>query len=305
MAGVTESVREFVRPPFANYDVVVYFGCGLFALPLIYHYLVEPSKLRFPRFNFDVGLPFANEAISTLSLLFAVYLLGHIIAYSSSILIEKAIDTFFGKVSSAILLSNYGVAGNKQELIKSWMYDRLKEAFNEGRRTQNGLRILAHIPVLPLYLMIDVIGGFDYYRSRVPKHVMFLARKRLSESGYGPIGLREPWYKTLEHVVINNNPSATARMYNYLVISGLFRSLSLLFLGCLWAELYYGGYYALDGHYPLRPLMSDSSTSGAHLLAIGLLYVAYGFSISSYMKIQLRYAEEAIFAFVLGGGGKP
>lgn len=304
MASGTGSLRELIRPPFANYDVVVYFGCGLFSLPLIYHYLVEPSKLRFPRFNFDLGMPFANEAISTLSLLFAVYLLGHIIAFSSSLLIERCIDAFFGKVSSAILLSNYGQSGNKQELVKAWMYDRFKEAFRKGRRIQNGLRMVAHLPVLPLYLAIDVIGGFDYYRSRVPKHVIFIARKKLHDSGFGPIGLREPWYKVLEHLVINNQPSATARMYNYLVISGLFRSLSLLFLACLWAEAYYIVHYWIDGDYPLRPLMSDAQAGSSHLLAIALLFVAYGFSISSYMKFQRRYAEEAIFAFALGPSGQ-
>jgi len=171
VTSLGEGVRELVRPPFANYDVVVYFGCGLFALPLIYHYLVEPSQLRFPRFHFDLGMPFANEAISTLSLLFAVYLLGHIIAY--------------------------------------------------------------------------------------------------------------------------------------LVISGLFRSLSLLFLACIWAEAYYAAMCLMSGDYPLRPLLSDANTIPAHLFNIALLYTAFGFSISSYMKFQRRYAEEAIFAFVLSPAGKP
>lgn len=202
-------------------------------------------------------------------------------------------------MSSAILLSNYAPAGNKSELINAWIYERLKEAFRKGRRIQNGLRALAHLPVLPLYLAIDFIGGFDYYRSRVPKRVIFLARKNLRDSGYGPIGLREPWYKTLEYVVINHHPSATARMYNYLVISGLFRSLSLLFLACIWAEAYYAGHFLIDGDYPLRPLMNDATTLSAHIFAVALLYVAYGFSISSYMKFQRRYAEEAIFAYVL------
>jgi hypothetical protein len=89
-------------------------------------------------------------------------------------------------------------------------------------------------------------------------------------------------------------------MYNYLVISGLFRSLSLLFLSCIWAEFYYALHYWMDGDYPLRPLLSDAHTASAHLFAIALLYTAFGFSISSYMKFKRRYAEEAIFAFVLG-----
>jgi len=86
---------------------VVYFGGGLFALPLINHYFVEPLQYRFPRFTFDIGYPFANDAVSLLSLLFAVYLLGHIISYCSSVIIERTLDVFNGKVSSSILLSSY------------------------------------------------------------------------------------------------------------------------------------------------------------------------------------------------------
>jgi hypothetical protein len=94
-------------------------------------------------------------------------------------------------------------------------------------------------------------------------------------------------------------------MYNYLVISGLFRSLSLLFLACIWAEAYYAAMCLMSGDYPLRPLLSDANTIPAHLFNIALLYTAFGFSISSYMKFQRRYAEEAIFAFVLSPAGKP
>jgi hypothetical protein len=293
------TLKELVRPPFANYDVVVYFGCGLFALPLVYHYLIEPSDFRFPRFTFQIGMPIADQAISALSLLFAVYLLGHIIAYTSSLLIEKAIDVFFGKVSSAILLSAYTAGGLRPELISAWQFGRWKDAFGRGSRIQNGIRLLVHLPALPLYIFVNLIGGFDYYRSRVPRHIVFLAGQKLHKEGYGPIGLRHPWYKTLEHQVTNNHPSATARMYNYLVISGLFRSLSLLFLGALWAELYYFTHYLVDGHYALKPLMSDSVSGLTRAFSFALLYVAYGFSFSSYMKFQRRYAEEAIFAYVL------
>jgi hypothetical protein len=297
--SATSAIKDLVRPPFANYDIVVYFGCGLFALPLAYHYFIEPSDFRFPRFTFNIGMGFADEAISVLSLLFAVYLLGHIIAYSGSLIIEKSIDAFFGKVSSAILLSSYAPSEDKRELISAWQFGRWKSAFQSGRGPQNILRVLVHLPAIPLYFIVTLIGGFDYYRGRVPRHVLFLAKQKLHTDGHGPVTLYDPWYKTLEHDVINNHPGATGRMYNYLVISGLFRSLSMLFLACLWAELYYCAHSLLDGHYLLKPLMSDEQSRFAHLFSFLLLYIAYGFSISSYMKFQRRYAEEAIFAYVL------
>ena len=295
----SSALKDLVRPPFANYDVVVYFGCGMFSLPLIYHYFIEPSAFRFPRFDFHIGIPFADAAISVLSLLFAVYILGHTIAYASSVSIEKYIDTFFGKVSSAILLSSYLRERPKQEIISAWQFDRGKRAFGGGRTRQNLLRIVAHLPVFPLYALVQLIGGFDYYRSRVPHHVLFLAKKKLKAAGHGPVSLYTSWYKTLEYDVINNNAAATGRMYNYLAISGLFRSLSFLFLCCIWMEVYYFSHWLVDGEMLLKPLMSDSKVISTHIFSFVILYAVYGMTFSSYMKFQRRYAEEAIFAYVL------
>jgi len=275
----------------------------MFSLPLIYHYFIEPSQFRFPRFDFGIGIAFADMAISVLSLLFAVYILGHMIAYVSSVMIEKYIDTFFGKVSSAILLSSYFREKPKREIVSAWQFDRGKRAFSGGRKWQNLLRVLFHLPAFPLYALVQVIGGFDYYRSRVPHHVLFLAKKKIKAAGHGPVSLYTAWYKTLEYDVINNQPSATGRMYNYLVIAGLFRSLSFLFLTCIWMELYYFVHWWVDGELLLKPLMSDSKAIGTHIFSFAVLYVVYGTTFSSYMKFQRRYAEEAIFAYVLTKDG--
>jgi hypothetical protein len=143
------------------------------------------------------------------------------------------------------------------------------------------------------------MGGFDYYRSRVPHHIIFLAKRKLKLAGHGPVSLYTSWYKTLEYDVINNNPAATGRMYNYLVIAGLFRALSVLFLSCIWMEIYYLAHWLVDGEFLLKPLMSDSAALGTHGFSFTILYVVYGIAFSSYMKFQRRYAEEAIFAYVL------
>lgn len=293
------SLKDYVRPPFANYDVVVYFGCGLFSLPLVFHYLIEPTGLRFPRFRFNIGIDFAQDAISLMSMLFSVYLLGHIIAYCSSVVIERSIDTYFGKISSAIILSTWSESKDRPELRTAWRADRRSKAFRRGRWVQNLLRTIFIGPLIPLVLFVNLIGGFDYYRSRVPRKLVFQAREKLGEMGYGPAGLRDPWFKVLEHEVINNNPSATARMYNYLVISGIFRSLSFLFLCSIWAEIYFLIHRRLDGDYLIKPLMSDTTSLSYHLFAFFILYIVLGFSLASYMKFSRRYAEEAIFAFVL------
>jgi hypothetical protein len=292
-------LKELIKPPFANYDIVVYFGCGLFSLPLIFHYFIEPAGFRFPRFSFAIGIPFADALISTLSLLFAVYVLGHIIAYVSSVMIEKGIDRFFGKVSSAIWISSSMHGMGRDELVNAWVFSQIKKAFTRGRRIQNAFRVLFHLPVIPLYIVVLLTGGFDYYRTRLPRGVMEGLQRKAQELGYGSIGLNEPWYKTVEYHVINNNQVATARMYNYLVISGTFRSLSLRFLVAIWCEIYYVLHHWVFGHALIKPLMYEGQWWFAHVFGVVLLMIVYGFSVSSYMKFGRRYAEEAIFAFVL------
>jgi len=97
------NIKDIIKPPFANYDVVVYFGCALFSLPLIDHYVFKPTGFRFPTYQLNIGIPLADNAVSTLSLLFSVYLLGHIISYASSLLTEKSIETFLEKLVVQLL----------------------------------------------------------------------------------------------------------------------------------------------------------------------------------------------------------
>lgn len=291
--------REAIRPPFSNYDIVVYFGCGLFSLPLIFHYFIEPMGLRFPRFQFPIGIPFADTAISTLSLLFAVYLLGHIIANAASATIERSTDLAFGKISSAIIISTLVSTRNQAETIQGWIWRRLQAAFARGLRTRSFLRFLFFLPVLPILFTVFFLKWFDYFRTRVPPRVLAQVRKETLRRGYGRVALHTRWFKAVEHDVINNHSRATARMYNYLVISGLFRSLSFLFVMCAWAEVYYAAHVLIDQHHLIRPLLADVVSPITPLATIAAFNVIFAFALSAYVKFSRRYVEEALFAFVL------
>ena len=117
--GPAEIIKSVVKPPFANYDVVVYFGCGLFVLPFLRHYIIEPFGLRFPVFTFQIGIPFVDGLITALSLFFAVYILGHIIAYAASQLIEKATEMAFdGKTSSVVTYASEATSETRTYIFK-------------------------------------------------------------------------------------------------------------------------------------------------------------------------------------------
>lgn len=297
----TEVLKSFVKPPFANYDIVVYFGCGLFSLPFIRHYFLEPFGLRLPVFSFEIGVPFAGALIATLSLLFTVYILGHIIAYVSSQLIEKAMDmAFAGKTSSVLLGASEADGETRNSIFRNMLKKGWREAWKPQARVAASVRILANIPAILIYAPIYWLGIFGFYATRLPPPLIQAAARRLEDLGLG-VSLSEDggWFKVLEGSVINNHPIATARMYNYLVISGLFRSIAFIFLSALGMELIHLILWQVCGWPHLGYFLSDGGGFGRWVAGYLLLSIIYAFALFSFLKFQRRYVEEAIFAFVL------
>lgn len=291
-------VKDFVRPPFANYDIVVYFGCGLFSLPLLYRYIINPAGLVLPATQIEISVEFASVTISTLVLLFSVYILGHVIAFLASHMIEKTVDLFFGKISTAVILSNKFSSKKFGGAVQRFIMKRTKVAFSGYSWIPSGLRVLALAPVWLALLFLIGFRQVEYFRSRVPPKVFDQVKKDFSSKGYGQVSLNQKWYKTIEHDIINNYPATTARMYNYLVISGIFRSLAFIFLMAAWFELLYWCYFPFGGDAKFEPLWTTTS-GGNSILSLLFLNIAFGFCLSAYLKFSRRYVEEAIFGFVL------
>lgn len=289
---------EGLPKPFANYDVVVYFGGALFATPFVHRYLLEPLNASFPAYKIKLGTELATQTLSILCLLFSLYIVGHIMAYVSSQFIEKAVDRIFGKVSSAILISSASSANNRNEAIRALIYDRVRRIKEQSSITVSVIRALFHVPMFPWYAVIFFAGFFGYYDTRVP-HQTIVKMKDLYKFRIGDdaVNINTKWFKSVEYYVINRCPDAISRMYNYLIISGLFRSLSLIFLCSSWMIMYFLMHYAWDGKWLIKPLFGKSFW-GIGLIEYILISITYVFCLFSYQKFQRRYAEEAIFAFV-------
>lgn len=299
-----EQIKGLIRPPFANYDVVVYFGGGLFALNFIYRYILEPLDLNFPTFRVPMGQPYLSDGVAILTTLFVIYAFGHIIAYFGSQFIEKFVDRVFGKVSTAIFVSSRASSRKRNEYMRALIYNRVKKIRKDGALPATVARAIAHIPAIPIHTGIFAFGIFGYYDTRIPYPVLHLASQKIKEEKCleERIGVYTKWYKPLEYFVINRCPVAVSRMYNYLVIAGLFRTLTTVFLFSLWMQFYYGLHYISDGDWYLEPFMGyDGPFPG--LIEYAITACAFGFSLFSYLKFQRRYAEEAIFAFVFGESG--
>jgi len=298
----TELLKTITRPPFANYDIVVYFGGGLFFLPILFHYYISPFNLRLPKFQFVSDTPWANDIISSLCLIFSVYIIGHAIAYFSSQIIERSVESFSGKTSSTVLSTSLSLPGSRNNVLRSLITKQFKNSFRTYNWLASSFRIAPHIPLMPFYFLLYIFGIFGAFSSRIPSTIIDKAKLRLSERQYREIIISESesWFKPVEHYVINKNPAAIPRMYNYLIISGLFRSMSLIFLIVIWAEIYYFLHHYITGHDHVALFMSDTHETFAKMNAFLVAISAYFFSLFSFIKFQRRYVEETIFAFVFG-----
>jgi len=288
------------RPPFANYDLVVYFGGGLFAIPFINRYLVVPTQIRWPQFKVIMASDVASEIVAGLALLFSIYIMGHIIAYVASQLIERAMSSVLGKVSSAIIISSSSPERIRNDAMRALIFYRLKLIWKAGFRIAHLVRFVFHLPVIPLYLVSFLFGVFGYYETRIPAQIVNMARQKMARLDWDGlrISLRTKWFKPLEYYVINFDQAATLRMYNYLVIGGLFRSLSLVLLSALWLQIYYSVHLWVDGDVFLSPLFARDPFLSL-LVELGITAAVYLFCLFSFIKFQRRYAEEAIFTFAL------
>ena len=247
------------------------------------------------------GNSFVDTTLGVLIFLFLAYLIGHGLAYGSGQIIQKFADRIFGKTSGVIIWESLTNDVTRNSETRKVIQKNIKESYKKHNWFANSFRGVFHIPFLPIYILIYFIGIFGYYGSRVPSSIVDIARKKLLSLDLEDIPVRHNgyWFKPLEHYVMNNNPIATARMYNYLVISGLFRSLALIFLVIIWLQIYYDIHHLWDGHLRLEPLLSDGKNDMPKWQLYIFLYLNYFIALFSFLKFQRRYVEEAIFAFAL------
>lgn len=290
-------LEGLVRPPFANYDIVVYFGGGLFFLPFFFRYFIEPFGVPMPHFLLVDSGQVTLEVIRGLSIIIFVYIIGHLVAYLGSQLIEKTIDRFLGKISTSILVSIESTPAQRDDELRRIFWERTRKIAAENAKFTSFVRAAFHLPNAFHYVVIYLLGLFGYLDSRIPPESFDKAKAAFSAKVI-PLGrVREDskWYKSLEYYVMNNIPEVVPRMYNYLVIAGLFRSLSFTFLWASGMVLFYILLYCIHGVAIIGAVAGRSNLElmVTEWFALSSLSVS---CITLYLKFQRRYAEEAIMA---------
>src|SRR5207253_1536352 len=101
---------------------------------------------------------------TTLFALFAVYVLGHLYAYLSSILIEKSADEFLGEVSTAMLISLIGKDDEEfRRRLAARIRKKWRDSWKKGHRLRSALRITALLPVMPVLYASYRFNIFGYF----------------------------------------------------------------------------------------------------------------------------------------------
>lgn len=289
------------RPPFANYDIVVYFGCGLFALPFIDHYYLEPFGVKIAALQPVTTASFSQAATSTLLLLFSVYVLGHILAFISSQFIEKPMEGIFGKTSSIIYKTSKAPPSEIAPLIIHQIKASLRESTKQSTYSSTIARLIIHLPMIAVYLLAYHLRIFGFYISRIPPQVFRAVERNVSKIGLEDIEIHEnsPWFKVIESYVVNNYPTPSARRYNNRVISGFFRSICIIFLAAIWCEILYALGSIFSDSRAVATFMDASIQLPSAPVRIGALMAIYCFALYAYLKYQRRCVEEAILGFAL------
>jgi len=289
------ALEEVKKLPFGNYDLTVYFGMGILALPLCYTIFVAPFGFYFPKFPVPFKSEFTNSAVSVIAVLFAGYALGHIIAFLASYFVEKFLHRNYGFPSDL-----YIEQCNNQLLKIS--------------RPMNGFPIFSspisviingfHLPLLPIYLVVHNFTKLGYYSPKLPLEFRDVVIEKFVQLRLN-IAVEENtrWSKIVEHYVANNCPNGYARMYNYLVISGVMRSVAFLSILYCWFYLAHGIISTQFDQAGYLASIHFKNIESPFYFFVGYILVSSFASLSmmTFAKFNRRFFEEGVQSFLLFG----
>lgn len=283
---------DYRKLPFATYDIVVYFGAGLVSLPIAYSLIVFPWAEYLPPVILPLEDGFARDAFLTLAILVSGYLLGHIVAFLSSYFVEKFVHRTYGFPSDLFL---------DQCAQDSLVVTPKVSVRSLCRSVPMTVMALFHLPLLPFYLATNRFTKLWYYEPKLPLNFKATIEERLGQICPGiTVEKSSRWAKIIEHYVANNCPMGYARLYNYLVIFGLMRSLAFVLIGLTW-------WYLLGAFFDAPDTSGFLGFFGFHapknlfvfLMGYVVLGLAAALTMMSFAKFYRRFFEEGILAFVL------
>ena len=222
------------------YDLAVYLPGGAVILVLAKAALEAITGQNFDVFTGSLQLRDGDTIgmiIHAILWLSASYLAGHLASFISTYVVEKPVHNYFGYPSAIWLdFEQQARPGSIAEDIRKIVRTTYKRSWTEGRKdiVQIGV-LLIQLPALIFFAGIFKRGAFGFYSPKLPLGILGDVQAKYAAIGVSvEIKNGTRWEKIIEHHVANNCPIAYGRMYNYLVIYGALRLLSLILITLCW-----------------------------------------------------------------------
>jgi len=270
-------------PSLTAYDLLGYTvpGLGLIAIfdiSFVYHKSAAPL-------NYDLILSryFQLDFSTLIPVLLASYLIGHVISFISSILIEKHV-TWLRGVPTNFLLKH----GKTPKYFKT---------SGEAPCLSKCFRFLTALLILPISLIDLIITKLipiskNYFKpldnilieASASAHSNILKKLNIDISKkYGKELSNFDVHKLTIHCSLETAPQHINSIRNYVVLYGFMRSVTLLMILIFWVSLFH-----LNGNYHWWVCLLSS------IILAGICFLFY----AAYLKFYIRYHTEGIMALI-------
>ena len=299
-------IEKWTKYPFASYDLIVYFGGGVFFVAAFGAIIQldgfwEPSTLLL--FSSSTAIVLAFQIIATA---YTIYLIGHLCSFGGSQFVEKTLIRVMDYPDRAGKVAIRVGHKKRNSHFRGIIWHRLKSIIADAAILSSVVRIGFHLPLISHYVFFNIgMGIFGFYESRVTEEAnKILEAKFRKIFPHGPL-LNGPGesFRLVEQYTINTYHASNGRIYNYMLIYGLLRSLVFTLLLVSWllilSIVFSGRIFPFDLDIIDNIVFTHLSERRLVFIYLSVTTLAW-FSMMSFGKFFRRYSEEVVYSFIMG-----
>lgn len=297
---------SYKKNPFSLYDFLGYVFPGLVTLYIVWFFVTQKSDIEglpdmIKRITNHLSGSSKTSSLSiaieeTILITVASYIIGHFVAYLSSITVEQFAIWVYDYPSKFLLKdvpSNNFWNSNGNEKLKLW-YKRI-------------WRVVMCILLLPISIGTLVFGKFlklrEFFIKKLDDYlILAIETNQLLMAKY--LGIQKEddmdFHRIVYHYEYEKQSRHSQKMDNYVALYGFLRSLTFI-INCtfLWILGYYGirSIFTCYKEYNWNFLNGELFNTGLMWLLIGLGMLTYVFFMA-FMKFYRRFTLESFMCLV-------
>lgn len=281
------------RLPFTVYDILGYFVPGSFMTWVFVSYIHPNDLVKLSDLinNDIIENSIINQSLSIFIFFVISFLVGHIIAFLSSITVEKLVICYFGYPSKTLLVDQKIKGPIKHRTAIRNIIDNIK----------NARVVIIHIfmfPLVPVVWFLILTGWHSIVIKTLPNSIAKMIQdkfEKVTEYSIDPETSEKNWFIYICYYVINNNASASFRMYNYVTVYGFLRSFCFIFVVFSFIS-FKNSFYSLYHIYYYGIFIYNYDAD--YLKVFFIFMIISSMLFCAFIKFYRRYSEEAMMAFI-------